>query len=79
MSEGVKCQNCGKDLAEDEVFATGGKTLCEDCYIVVGQRIRVCDPEKPFARTATSLSDSEYGFAIPGESGPRRSSGRATA
>ena len=44
MSEGVKCQNCGKDLAEDEVFATGGKTLCEDCYIVVGQRIRVCDP-----------------------------------
>ncbi|RQW79764.1 MAG: hypothetical protein EHM14_07500 [Methanothrix sp.] len=44
MSEGVKCQSCGKDLAEDEVFATGGKTLCEDCYIVVGQRIRVCDP-----------------------------------
>lgn len=44
MSEGVKCQNCGKELAEDDVFAAGGKTLCEDCYIVVGQRIRVCDP-----------------------------------
>jgi late competence protein required for DNA uptake (superfamily II DNA/RNA helicase) len=44
MSEGVKCQNCGKEVQEDEVFATGGKTLCEDCYIVVGQRIRVCDP-----------------------------------
>jgi hypothetical protein len=44
MSKGIKCQNCGKEVAEDEVFATGGKTLCEDCYIDVGHRIRVCDP-----------------------------------
>ena len=44
MSEGVKCQNCGKKLAEDEVFVTEGKTLCEECYIDVGHRIRVCDP-----------------------------------
>ena len=44
MSEGVECQNCGKKLAEDEVFVTEGKTLCEECYIDVGHRIRVCDP-----------------------------------
>jgi len=44
MIEGIKCQNCGKEVHEDEVFATGGKTLCEDCYIDVGHRIRVCDP-----------------------------------
>jgi NMD protein affecting ribosome stability and mRNA decay len=44
MSEGIKCQNCGKDVPEDEVFATEGKTLCEDCYIDMGPRIRVCDP-----------------------------------
>ena len=31
-------------MNEDEVFATEGKTLCEDCYIDVGHRIRVCDP-----------------------------------
>jgi hypothetical protein len=31
-------------ISEDEVFATEGKTLCEDCYIDVGHRIRVCDP-----------------------------------
>ena len=44
MLEGIKCQNCGKEIAEDEVFATQSKTLCEDCYIDVGHRIRVCDP-----------------------------------
>ncbi|MDD1749674.1 MAG: hypothetical protein LUO89_07340 [Methanothrix sp.] len=44
MIEGIRCQNCGKEIAEDEVFATEGKTLCEDCYIAVGRRIRVCDP-----------------------------------
>ncbi|HNX10162.1 MAG TPA: hypothetical protein PKL29_08595 [Methanothrix sp.] len=44
MIEGIKCQNCGKTIAEDEVFSTDGKTLCEDCYIDIGHRIRVCDP-----------------------------------
>ena len=44
MLDGIKCQNCGKEVSEDEVFATEGKTLCEDCYIDVGQRIRICDP-----------------------------------
>ena len=44
MIEGIKCQNCSKEIAEEEVFITDGKTLCEDCYIDVGQRIRVCDP-----------------------------------
>ena len=44
MMEGIKCQSCGKEVAEDEAFATEGKTLCESCYIDVGHRIRVCDP-----------------------------------
>ena len=44
MIEGIKCQNCGKSIPEDMVFSTDGKTLCEDCYIDVGHRIRVCDP-----------------------------------
>jgi hypothetical protein len=42
--EGIKCQSCGKEIAEDEVFAADGKTLCENCYIDVGHKIRVCDP-----------------------------------
>lgn len=44
MLEGIKCQSCGKEIAEDEVFATEGKTLCENCYIDAGHKIRVCDP-----------------------------------
>lgn len=44
MTDCIRCQNCGKEVAEDEVFATEGKTLCEDCYIDVGHRIKVCDP-----------------------------------
>lgn len=44
MIEGIKCQNCGKTIPEDEVFSTDGKTLCEDCYIDIGHRIRICDP-----------------------------------
>lgn len=44
MSEGIRCQSCGKDVPEEDVFATEGKTFCEDCYIDVSHRIRVCDP-----------------------------------
>jgi hypothetical protein len=40
----IKCQECGKDLPEDNCFISEGKTLCEDCYIDAGQRIKVCDP-----------------------------------
>ncbi len=44
MSDGIRCQNCGQEVAEDEAFATDGKSLCENCYIDAGHRIRVCDP-----------------------------------
>ena len=44
MTDCIRCQNCGKEVEEQEVFITDGKTLCEDCYIDVGHRIKVCDP-----------------------------------
>lgn len=44
MTDCIRCQICSKEIPEEEVFATEGKTLCEDCYIDVGHRIRVCDP-----------------------------------
>jgi len=63
MLEGIKCQNCGKMISEDEVFATDGKTLCEDCYIDVGHRIRVCDPwgerSKKIFRTSHGLEGTD--------------------
>ena len=40
----VQCQSCGCDVLEDDCFISEGKTLCEDCYIDAGQRIKVCDP-----------------------------------
>jgi hypothetical protein len=63
MIEGIKCQNCSKAIAEDEVFVTEGKTLCEDCYIDVGHRIRVCDPwgerSKKIFRTSHGLEGTD--------------------
>jgi late competence protein required for DNA uptake (superfamily II DNA/RNA helicase) len=44
MAEGIRCQNCNKEIQEDDLFITCGKALCEDCYIDVGHRIKVCDP-----------------------------------
>jgi len=44
LTDCIRCQNCGKEVEEQEVFITDGKTLCEDCYIDVGHRIKVCDP-----------------------------------
>ena len=40
----VKCQDCGREVPEDDCLISQGKTLCEDCYMDIGQRIKVCDP-----------------------------------
>ena len=40
----VKCQGCGSDVPAENCFISEGKTLCMDCYMEAGQRIRVCDP-----------------------------------
>ena len=40
----VRCQGCGCQVPEDDCLTSEGKTLCEDCYMDAGQRIRVCDP-----------------------------------
>ncbi len=40
----VKCQVCGSDVPQESYYISEGRTLCEDCYIEAGHRIRVCDP-----------------------------------
>jgi hypothetical protein len=55
MIGGIKCQNCGKEIPEDETFATEGKTS---------------------VRTAISIWGIGSGYATPGESSPRGSSGK---
>jgi hypothetical protein len=44
MSNHIRCQSCGKEIPEDDYLISEGKTLCEDCYMDAGQRIKVCDP-----------------------------------
>jgi len=44
VSNCIRCQSCGKEIPEDGCLISEGKTLCEDCYMDAGQRIRVCDP-----------------------------------
>ena len=40
----IRCQSCGCDVPEDDCLISEGNTLCEDCYMDAGQRIKVCDP-----------------------------------
>ena len=44
MSDNAKCQCCAKEVPCDEVLISEGETLCEDCYMDRGSKIRVCDP-----------------------------------
>ncbi len=44
MTDSIRCQACNKEVLEDDVFISCGRTLCEDCYIESSHRIRVCDP-----------------------------------
>ena len=44
MSGKIKCQTCGREVHEDEFFISGSQTLCENCYMDAGSRIRICDP-----------------------------------
>ncbi|MCJ7444514.1 MAG: hypothetical protein MUO26_08295 [Methanotrichaceae archaeon] len=37
----VSCQNCGYEVAESNCLISQGKTLCEDCCMDAGQRIKV--------------------------------------
>ena len=31
----MKCEKCGVEIAQDEVYETNGKKLCEDCSMKV--------------------------------------------
>jgi hypothetical protein len=44
MTDSIRCQACNKEVLEEDIFISCGRTLCEDCYIESSHRIRVCDP-----------------------------------
>ncbi len=49
----VKCDRCGREVAEGESFSHMGKTLCEDCYIEAGLHVTGCDPWATYSATHT--------------------------
>ena len=40
----MKCDRCRQECAEEECFTYGSQMLCEDCYLEVVGKPRVCDP-----------------------------------
>jgi len=40
----LKCDKCGKAIKEGEQFEHPGQTLCDDCYMDIGLRVKACDP-----------------------------------
>lgn len=43
-ANGVKCERCGIELAENEVNAYQGKSLCEECCFALMNPPKTCDP-----------------------------------
>jgi len=40
----LKCDRCGKDTPAGEEFNHQGQTLCDDCYMDIGFKVKACDP-----------------------------------
>jgi len=40
----VKCEECGEEIAKEDILQYGGKILCEDCYIDEKMTLKACDP-----------------------------------
>ena len=44
MNEPTKCDICGCDLSDEEIYNLNGKTLCEDCHMEETHLVKVCNP-----------------------------------
>jgi hypothetical protein len=68
----LKCNRCGRDIAEDESYTHLGETLCDDCYMDIRAPVKSCDPwavysakrtlENAGPEGLTSLQQSIYAF-----------------
>ncbi len=39
-----RCSSCGCDLTDEEAIESGGKILCEECYMEASNPPKACDP-----------------------------------
>jgi predicted HTH transcriptional regulator len=44
MNDPTKCDICGCDLSDEEIYSLNGKTLCEDCHMEETHPVKVCNP-----------------------------------
>jgi predicted HTH transcriptional regulator len=44
MNEPTKCDICGCDLSDEEIYSLNEKTLCEDCHMEETHPVKVCNP-----------------------------------
>ena len=40
----MQCQQCGREITQDESYEHLGQTLCDDCYLDARQSVKACDP-----------------------------------
>jgi hypothetical protein len=47
----VKCNRCGREIADNKKYEYHGQTLCEDCYIDMTFQAKACDPWAVYSAT----------------------------
>ncbi len=57
----MKCNRCGREIAEEEGFSYQGKMICEDCYMEVGLHPKTCEPWATYTATHTPAGSEPKG------------------
>ena len=57
----MNCDKCNKTISEGEEFNHQGQTLCDDCYMDIGFKLKACDPWAVRLATRTMESSGACG------------------
>ncbi|OQX62177.1 MAG: hypothetical protein B5M56_07200 [Desulfococcus sp. 4484_241] len=55
----MKCEKCGANISEDEIREVYGQKVCEDCYLDITAKPKVCDPWAVYSAKNLSGSNLE--------------------
>jgi len=58
----MKCQQCQRNISEDDSYQHLGRTLCEDCYMDTRNPSQACDPWAVYTATRTRDSAGTTGL-----------------
>ena len=57
----MKCDKCNNEIFEGEEFNHQGQTLCDNCYMDIGFKLKACDPWAVRLATRTRESSGACG------------------